>query len=730
MSNNNSPGVSKSLPLEALAQYPLPGMAFPDSLAFSPDDRWITYLFSPELSLERRLFAFDTRTREVRQLAAFPAGQAGEEKMTVEEALRRERQHQRELGVTQYSWAMQANRLLIPRQSKLYVQDPSDEVPRLILDAAEAPLQDPQISPDGAWVAFVQGGELYTVSCDNGLPLQITSGAQPAGKTNGLAEYIAQEEMDRSHGFWWSPDSQWLAFEEVDETHIPVYRILHLGKDQVGEGAQEDHHYPFAGKENARVRLGVVSRQGGAPVWMDLGSDADIYLARVEWLPDGGLAAQILNREQTHLDLVRLDPRSGERRVLLSEHSPLWINLHDLFRPLRAGGFIWASERNGYRHLYLYDDQGELVHPLTQGEWMVDNLVGIDEPNQQVYFTASCPTPLESHLYRVSFSGGELQCLTFEPGMHRVVCDHACRRFVDTCHSIQHPSRVELRSLKDGAQLATIHDQLDPRIAEYDLQPPRLVRLHNRDGDLLHAAVFHPPAIHGEGPFPTIVFVYGGPHSQLVANHWNLTSNLRAQYLRNLGFLVFVLDNRGTSRRGLAFESSIRWDMGHLEVEDQVDGVRWLVAHGLSDAERVGIYGASYGGYMAAMCLARAPQTFQVAVAISPVTHWDGYDTHYTEHYMGTPQSNPQGYLQSSVMAHVANLNGRLLLIHGLIDENVHFRHTARLINALIAARKPYDLLLFPDERHMPRKPDDQVYMESLIVDFFNKNLAARGGCG
>jgi dipeptidyl-peptidase-4 len=351
-------------------------------------------------------------------------------------------------------------------------------------------------------------------------------------------------------------------------------------------------------------------------------------------------------------------------------------------------------------------------------------VVGVDEVKRQVYLTTSYPTPLESHLFRAAFSGGEMQRLTFEPGMHRVICDHALQRFVDIYQSIERPSRVTLHSLADGSRLATIYEGLDARIAEYKLQPPQLVELHNRNGELLHGALFQPPSGYGEGPFPTIVFVYGGPHSQLVANHWNLTANLRAQYLRSLGFLVFVLDNRGTSRRGLEFEAALRWDMGYHEVEDQVDGVRWLVAQGLSDPGRVGIYGASYGGYMAAMCLARAPETFRVAVAISPVTHWDGYDTHYTERYMGTPQSNPLGYQQSSVMAHAAQLSGKLMLIHGLIDENVHFRHTARLINALIAARKSYDLLVFPNERHMPRKHEDQVYMESLIVDYFTRNLA------
>jgi dipeptidyl-peptidase-4 len=729
MSDPNSADQLKSLPLEALAQYPLPGMAFPDCLTFSPDDRWITYLFSPESSLTRRLFTYDPEKGESRPLGDFPGGQAGDDE-SIEEALRRERLRLREGGVTQYAWAEGANRLLVPVQDKLYILDPSDEAARLILDAQGSALQDPRISPDGAWVAYVQRGELHVISCEGGAPQQITFGAQAQGKTNGLAEYIAQEEMDRCHGFWWSPDSQWLAFEEVDETHIPVFRILHLGKDQVGASAQEDHHYPFAGKENAGVRLGVVSRQGGEPVWMDLGPDGDIYLARVDWLPDGSLAAQILNREQTRLDLVRLDPHSGRQQALLTESNPAWVNLHDLFRPLKSGGFIWASERSGYRHLYLYDAQGKLICPLTQGEWTVDEVVGVDEANQQVYFAASQPTPVERHLYRVTFSGEGLQRLTFEPGTHRVVCDHACQRFVNTCHSIEHPARVTVRSLEDGACLAIIFDQEDRRIRQYGLQPPRLVELRNRNGDLLHGAVFRPPASYGDGPFPTIVFVYGGPHSQLAANHWNLTANLRAQYLRSQGFLVFVLDNRGTSRRGLAFEAAIRWDMGHLEVEDQVDGIQWLAAQGLSDPTRVGVYGASYGGYMAAMSLARAPETFRAAVAISPVTCWDGYDTQYTERYMGTPQSNPEGYRRSSVMAHVAALKGKLMLIHGLIDENVHFRHTARLINALIAARKPYDLLIFPDERHMPRKPEDQVYMESLIVDYFVRHLAPQGEAG
>jgi dipeptidyl-peptidase-4 len=231
----------------------------------------------------------------------------------------------------------------------------------------------------------------------------------------------------------------------------------------------------------------------------------------------------------------------------------------------------------------------------------------------------------------------------------------------------------------------------------------------------LFGAVYRPE---GQPPYPTVVSVYGGPHAQMVTNSWAMTAAMRAQHLRSLGFLVFVLDNRGSARRGVDFETAIARDMGNVEVQDQVDGVRWLVGQGLTDPQRVGIYGWSYGGYMAAMSLARAPEVFRAAVAGAPVTHWDGYDTHYTERYMGAPRSNPEGYERSSVLAHAADIAGRLLLVHGLIDENVHFRHTARLVNALIRERKRYELLLFPDERHVPRRFEDRLYMEERIRDF------------
>jgi len=447
----------------------------------------------------------------------------------------------------------------------------------------------------------------------------------------------------------------------------------------------------------------------------------------VDWFPEGSLAVQIENREQTRLDLMCFDPQTGKGNLVLRESNETWINLHELFRPLKkapcAGYFVWASERTGFCHLYLMDAQGEIVRPLTSGEWMVDSLEGVDEERGVVYFTGTLDSPLECHLYAVLLEGGNVRRITRQPGTHAINMDHGFNCFIDTAHSLEQPPQIGLYSLADGSLLRMIYDQPEPRLERLRLQPPEMVMLHSRDGAKLYGALYRPAAAFGKGPYPTIVSVYGGPHAQMVVNGWGMTAAMRAQYLREQGFLIFVLDNRGSAHRGLAFEGTIKHFLGNLEVQDQVDGVHWLVEQELADPQRVGIYGWSYGGYMAAMCLARAPEVFKAAVAGAPVTAWDGYDTHYTERYMGTPQSNPDGYRDGSVMTHVEKMTGRLMLVHGLIDENVHFRHTARLINALIQARKTYDLLLFPDERHMPRRLADRVFMEEQLRDFFLKYL-------
>ena len=741
------PDRPSTIPIEEIAKFPPPGMSTPVSFSFSSDDSLLTYLYGEDGSPVRKLYALDTQTGESRVIQA--ATEPESEDLTIEEQLLRQRQRQLGQGIVRYSWADSADAILIPAQSGVYVKDGAEAPARRVVSAEAGPTLDPQLSPDGTQVAYVTDAEVYVALVSGGDPRKLTHGARGTGKTNGLAEYIAQEEMHRLHGFWWSRDGSQIAFEEVDETHIPVYRIVHQGKDDTGASAQEDHRYPFAGEPNAKVRLGVVSvpspspqsspvegeeaapsplagegwDEGEEPVWMDLGDDDDIYLARVDWMPDGSLCVQLQNREQTQLDLVRFDPATGQGTTLLTETSDVWINLHNMFRPLKDGNFIWASERSGFRHLYLYDSNGNLVRQLTKGDWSIDSLAGVDQDAGLVYFTGTKDGPTECHLYSVPLEGGPITRLTQDAGTHIVTLDHASNRFVDTFSSTNTPPTVTLRSLGDGSALHIIHSTDDPRVDELALTPPELVSIESRDGETLHGALYRPAAEFGDGPHPTVIYTYGGPHAQVVNNHWSMTCAMRSQYLRSLGYLVFCLDNRGSARRGLEFEGVIKHNMGDIEVRDQVDGVRWLIENGLADPDRVGVYGWSYGGFMTLMCLAKTSNVFRMGVAGAPVTHWDGYDTHYTERYMGTPQSNPDGYKSGSVMTHVEDIEGDLLIVHGLIDENVHFRHTARLINALIKARKPYEFMMFPDERHMPRSQADRIYMEERITDFFQRNL-------
>ena len=714
---------SETLNPEIVAAYPRPGMVVPGKLAFSPDDRLITYLFSPDDSLTRQLYAYNCQTGKHKVVYTTADNGETEATLSAEEKLRRERTRARALGVTHYSWIPGSTKIMIPLKGNLYVIDATGGAQRLILNSGTQPVLDPQNSPDGALIAYVQEMELHLIELANGEQRQLTCGARETGTMHGLAEYIAQEEMGRQHGFWWSPDSRRIAFVQVDERHIPEYRIVHQGQTVTGRFAEEDHHYPFAGQSNVLWRLGVIDVEGGTPVWMTLDCDPDAYLARVQWWPDGALVAQVENRNQTTIQIWRCDPITGECKLLLAENNPIWINLHSILKPLHDCRFIWASERTGFLHLYLYDRDGKLLHPLTSGPWMVDSLAGVDERHEKIYFMGTHDSVLERHLYTVSFSGGQLQRLTTEPGFHEVCIDHAKKRFLDTISTHEFPPQITINALESGAILDKIYVKNDTTALIRKLNPPEYVEFQSPDGVILHGLVYRPPSKYGSGPHPTIVSVYGGPHVQQVTRSWSVTVDMRAQYLSHMGYLVIKLDNRGSSRRGQAFEGAIKHNMGDLEVRDQVSGVQWLVEQGLSDPSRVGVYGWSYGGYMALMCLTRAPQVFKVAVAGAPVTHWDGYDTHYTERYMGTPQSNPVGYDTSSVMFHVDAIKGKLLLIHGLIDENVHFRHTARLINALIRAGKTYDLLLFPDERHMPRHLEDRIYLETRIGDYFKAHL-------
>ncbi|KAK9071656.1 hypothetical protein SSX86_008085 [Deinandra increscens subsp. villosa] len=724
-------------PIEKIVQYPLPGCGAPTSVNFSPDDNLISYLFSPDQTLNRKVFIFDLTTCKQELFFSPPDGGLDEDNISEEEKFRRERLRERGLGVTHYEWVKTSSKqttIMVPLSAGIYFMDHSLQ-PQLKLPSGSFPIVDPHLSPDGTMLAYVRNHELHALDLLFNKSKQLTSGANGTTKTHAVAEYIAQEEMGRKNGYWWSPDSKYIAFTEVDSSEIPLYRIMHLGKSTVGSEAQEEHAYPFAGAKNVKVRLGVVPVIGGPITWMDLccgQNHDDEYLARVNWINGDTFVAQVLNRSHSKLRLMKFDIKTGQGKCILVEEHNTWINLHDCFTPVDKGnGFIWASEKTGFRHLYLHDEDGVCVGPITQGDWMIEQIVGVNEASGYIYFTGTLDGPLECHLYQAKlFPQNELESpvkLTHGKGKHLVVLDHQMQKFVDVHESLDSPPRVSLCSLHDGSLIMSLYEQQTstlPTVKNLQLEPPKIFQIQAKDGTILYGALYKPDEEKfGPPPYKTMISVYGGPGVQLVTDSWANMVDMRAQFLRSKGILVWKMDNRGSSRRGLAFEGAMKHNFGRFDAEDQVAGAEWLMKEGLAKSGHIGMYGWSYGGYLSAICLSRFPDVFKCAVSGAPVTSWDGYDSFYTEKYMGMPDDNKSGYSYGSVMTHVGKLSGNLLLVHGLIDENVHFRHTARLLNALVGARKVYELLIFPDARHMPRPLKDRLYMEERIWDFIQRSL-------
>ena len=705
-----------TIPLEALGERIAPGFATPSSFAFTSDGKHLLYLQPNDRQIQT-LWMMDVEAGDERELLAPPDGGLNEDNLTPEEILRRQRLRQLSQGISQFQLHGESGTLLIPLDG-LYKASIDNPTLRKILDT---PVQNPELAPNGELLAYVEDGSIFVMGLEDGLPHQITHGGELEGKFDGLAEFVAQEELGRMKGFWWSPDSQWIAFTEVNESHIPEFSIMHSGKKD--PAASEKHRYPFAGAENAHIRLAVVPAIGGSPHWMTL-DYADMYLARVFWWDKNRLGAEILNREQTRLDILSFDIMTGDATIILTETSDLWIDMrHRHLLPLADDGFLLASERSGFNHIYHYDNDGKLKAQLTSGDWMVDDLISFDKDAKKVYFTGNREHPTEKYLYRVSLAGGDVERITNTTGFHHSVTlkpDYSA--YVDYFSSTKHAPSITLRSIGEDGLLHTIHSPDDPRLMDWDLPAPEMVSLESRDGVTLYGALYRPPQ-HFSAPYPTIIYLYGGPGPQVVGNHFGLTGSIFTQYLRQRGFAVFRLDNRGSARRGTAFEGAIKNRMGTVEVDDQVDGVRWLIEQGIADQWRVGVHGYSYGGYMTLLCMMKAPDIFKVGVCGSPVTEWEGYDTAYTERYMGTPESNPDGYRDGNPINFVENLQGKLLLTHGLLDENVHFRHTARLIQALTEANKDYDLLLLPEERHAPRFSAGRLYLYSRFVRYFEDNL-------
>jgi dipeptidyl-peptidase-4 len=716
------PPPARPLDAATVAKRPAPGTVVPGGIEFTPDGKAVVYLKSEANTLDRVLWRAEVDGKSPPRVIARPPG-AGttEANVSPEEALRRERMRQVDTGITSAVRAEKADVTVFPLNGDLYLQRGTGPLERLT--ETGVPEIDPKPSPDGSKVAFVRERELYVLDLGTRKETRLSPPAPIDTRFYGLAEFMAQEEMDRHTGYWWSPDGSHIAYQETYEANVALFSIVH---DGAAKPSIETHHYPFPGEDNAEVRLGVVPVSGGETRWLDFDEpEREYYLARVTWESPKDLLVQRLLRDQKELKLFRVSAATGQTTLLLEEKSPTWLNLHDDLRTVPGTGeFVWASERSGFKLLELRDKHGDLVRTLTEGPWAVDNVAGLDAKRREVWFTSGKDDVLGSKLFRVSLDGGPIACVTPEPGTHKAVVADDGESFVDTFSTAKLPPVTTLRD-RSGKILEILDDAgRDPRLEDLSLAPPEFFEFPSRDGVTFHGAYYAPRSKALGEKAPLIVMLYGGPHVQYVTDSWAMTADLRAQYFTQLGFAVWKMDNRGSSRRGHAFEAAIHKNMGSIEVQDQVDGVKFITSKKPEiDSSRVGVNGRSYGGYMTLRCLTEAPDVFRVGVAEAPVTDWHGYDSTYTERYMGLPEKNTEGYSRSSVLTRVDRLQGKLLVIHGLIDENVHFRHTARLISALVAAGKPFEVLPMPEERHSSRKPESRTHEVERLTGFFVKEL-------
>ncbi|HUT19870.1 MAG TPA: S9 family peptidase, partial [Anaerolineae bacterium] len=483
-----------------------------------------------------------------------------------------------------------------------------------------------------------------------------------------------------------------------------------------------EQRYPAAGDPNALVRVGVVDVGTGETTWMDTGVETDVYIARVDWLPDSAaVAIQVQSRDQKRLDLLFADAKTGADRLVLREEDERWVELHDDLKFLKdSERFVWSSERTGHRHLYLYGLDGQLVCQLTRGQWPVSKLSGMDEKQHVAYFEGWRESPLEQHLYQVPLGGGGPVQVTTGAGWHDVVLASDCAHYIDTHSTVLAPPRVVLRRI-DGTRVAVLEPNVLPERDEYDWVAPEFVALAAEDGTPLYGRLTRPPDFDPGRSYPAIVMVYGGPQAQKVRNAWE--ASMQVQLLAHSGLVVFELDNRGMGNRGKAFAAALYHHMGDVEVRDQLVGVAHLKSLPYVDGDRLGLFGWSYGGYMTLMCMLQAPEAFRAGVAVAPVTDWALYDTHYTERYMGHPEQNSEGYERSKVLTYAEQLQGKLLLVHGMADDNVLFQHSVLLMDALQQASIPFEMMAYPGKKHGINGKPARIHLFNIIVAHLRRHL-------
>ncbi|MFW2351440.1 DPP IV N-terminal domain-containing protein [Qipengyuania sp.] len=669
----------------------------PRMVKLSPDGRYLTLLRNRADDRERYdLWAYDREAGDWAMLVDSEALGSGRE-LSEDEKMQRERARVGNLkGIIDYQWTKQGDGVLVPLDGDLYLASIGGDVERLT-DTDESEL-NPSLSGTSAYVGFVRDRQLWVGEV--GAEARPITPQEGEDVRWGEAEFVAQEEMGRHTGYWWSPDDRRIAVERFDESMVGVVTRAAIG----ATGTRVyDQRYPVAGSANAAVDLYVMDPDGGNRVKVDLGEESDIYVARVDWAPDGSaLYVQRENRAQTVLDMLEVDPATGASEVLFTERAPkpgYWVNLSDNYKWLDDGSLVWWSERDGYGHLYRYVD-GAWTQ-LTSGEWVVTKLVGIDQQAGRVFFQGTKDDVLAQQVYALDLADpGEPRLLTDTGYANSATMDEKGRTLVVTRSNDATPPQSYIAD-QQGERLAWIEENaLDtdhpyaPYLASH--RPTQYGTVPAEDGTPLYWEMVTPELEPGKR-YPVFFYHYGGPHAQVVTRGWD--GGLR-QAIVDRGYIWFALDNRGSANRGVDFEQPINRAMGGVEVRDQKAGAEFLKTLDYVDPDKIAVDGWSYGGYMTLKQLQADPGLYAAGIAGAPVTRWELYDTHYTERYMGTPQADTAAYEASSAIPDAAKIADPLLIIHGMADDNVVFENATAVIARMQEGNVPFEMMLYPGYTH------------------------------
>lgn len=706
---------------ERISKFPEPGWQVPRAIRLSPDQQTLTYLLSesPEKGDEMALWSMDLATGKrsvlVRAADLLTASEGAAPSRA--EELRNERQRKRIKGVTEYQWAKTSSTLAIPAASSVFVRKPDGRIERVTAPGVEA--IDPKLSPDGAKLAYVRGSELEVVDVTSGKSVALTVKAGK-GVTRGQSDFNAQEEFDEPSGFFWSPDGKRIAFLEVDESAVAEVPVLgHRG----GSPDLMMQKYPEAGKTNPSVKLYVIDigtkRQTRIELPAPLSKEA--YLGRFRFTPDSKqLVFAAVERSQRRGHLLVSDLDGKVARVIDSREAKAgWLSMPPVLLAGDGRAAFFVAARDGHDHLARVPLSGGAATFLTAGAWDVIDLLGVDESSGRIAISATLGDALGRRPFSVDPNDGAApKPLAEAPGSYAVSWGK------DGAFAAVHSARdvPPHAFVRVGGRTIDLPIARDPDIDALAIRVPETLELELPGGTKLYGALLAPRKLDPTKRYPLVQMVYGGPGVQTIQNRW--MPRLSWQHLADRGFFVMQVDNRGTAGRGPAFEAPIDRKLGEVELADQLAALEQVLAKYPIDAKRTAIYGHSYGGFMAAYAMLAAPGRFKAAIAASPVTDWRLYDTGYTERYMGTPADNAAGYAASDLKKLAKNLTGELLVVHALMDENVHFQHTADLVDALVAEKKDFRMFVFPGERHGYRSPAARLYAAQLSTRFLVETLS------